>query len=65
MIDELDYHRTNEIVCPYCGNIQSDSWELSQSGDVECDACEKQFYVEIETEIKYTSKPYKDEIKRG
>ncbi len=55
MIDKLDCINNDEIVCPYCGNIQSDSWELAQDGDVECDLCEKQFRVEIDTTITYTS----------
>ena len=59
MIDEYDYFKTDEIVCPYCGNIKSDSWEIIESGDVECDECEKHFYVEIEETRTYTSKPYK------
>ena len=61
MIDKLDYFNTDDIVCPYCGNIQTDCWELSQSGDVFCDECEKQFHVEIEEVRKYTSKPYEKE----
>ena len=58
MIDEMNYFKTEEIVCPYWGNVNSDSWELRQSGDVECDLCEKEFHVEVETEITFTSKPY-------
>ena len=58
MINELDYFNTDEIVCPYCGNENTDSWEMIKSGDAYCDKCEKQFHVEIEERRSYTSKPY-------
>jgi uncharacterized protein (DUF2225 family) len=57
MIDELDYFRESEITCPYCGWKDRDSWELTDSGEVICENCEKEFYVEREVDVKYTSKP--------
>jgi len=57
MIDEMDYFRTNEITCPYCGWKDRDSWELTESGEVFCSSCDKEFHVEREVDVKYTSKP--------
>lgn len=57
MIDEMDYFRTNEITCPYCGWKDRDSWELTDSGEVICSKCEKEFHVEREVDVKYTSEP--------
>ena len=54
-LEFLDYYRESEITCPYCLNKEEDSWETEDSGEYTCSRCEKEFYVEIETEIKYTS----------
>ena len=51
----LDSFREDEITCPYCGYKEADSWEMQDSGNTFCGSCEKEFFVEIETEIKYTS----------
>ena len=41
------YHDTNdtyELVCPYCGYRDSDSWELGESDDAHmCEDCGKVF----------------------
>lgn len=49
LIEEDD----TELVCPFCGQVQSDAWELDSDEDMtECDFCEKEFrYCR---QIKYT-----------
>lgn len=41
-------------VCPYCGSINSDD-DLHESTTVECDTCEKPFYVEVEYSVSYST----------
>ena len=57
-LDEFDGDTscTNEIVCPYCGSEHSDSWEMSDDGETECDRCEKPFFYQRNMYIDYTSK---------
>ncbi len=57
MIDELDYFREKEITCPYCGFKDINSWEFTEPGEVTCGACEKDFFVEVEIDVKYSSQP--------
>ena len=54
-LDYLEYFRESEITCPYCKHKDQDSWEMEESGEVECGSCEKEFYVEREVDVKYTS----------
>lgn len=62
--DEIDCFETEEIVCPYCGHIQSDSWEYADEDDcVECDECEKEFGYTSETQRLFTSYT-KEEIEK-
>lgn len=54
MGEEFDCDYTDEPVCPYCGEEQSDFWEMmDDDGLVDCQECEKEFrYVRI-TEVHY------------
>lgn len=54
-LEFLKYYRESEITCPHCLNKEEDSWEMEESGEFECGSCGEEFYVEIETETKYTS----------
>ncbi len=33
----------SEIICPWCGQAQSDSWEASDEDDHICDNCEHEY----------------------
>lgn len=47
---------THEIVCPWCGYEQGDSWEAPDSDDeYECEECGKIFAYEREVEVTYCS----------
>jgi hypothetical protein len=54
---EHDY--TTEIVCPWCGNIYTDSSEYSPDdeciGLMECDECGKGFYATRNISITYST----------
>lgn len=48
---------TEEIVCPWCGKEQSDSWEYADyDSECECDYCEKVFEYQRNIEVTYTSR---------
>jgi len=36
------YH-TEHPVCPYCAHVHRDSWEFSDDGDTDCNACGRRF----------------------
>lgn len=58
----IDHEYTREIVCPYCGCEFSDSWEYGDGediGEVECECCEKEFFVSRVIDITYVSKALK------
>lgn len=46
----IDCRYTSDLVCPYCGAEDSDSWELSESdSNHQCGSCEKFFTYETDT----------------
>ena len=59
----IDCKYTSEIVCPYCGDRWSDSWDvdfgIGVEGDAElyCDECEKYFFAERYCKITYSTVP--------
>jgi hypothetical protein len=60
MTKEIDCSYTDELVCPYCGYEDSDSWEyFSRSGDstnAECGECGKTFRASQNVTVDYSSK---------
>lgn len=49
-----EIRRADEIVCPYCGEIHTDSWECADDeGEIECDECSKKFSYQRETSVTY------------
>jgi len=51
----IDHEYTPEIVCPYCGHEQSDSWEFSDDGTHECSMCDNEFNYERIVTIQYST----------
>ena len=57
---ETQYYK-HYITCPYCGYEDKDSWEFDMdSGHWECGKCEKEFFVERQISVDYTSCPISD-----
>ena len=63
--EKVNTRYTREIVCPYCGHVETDSWEIAASGedgDVgthECKGCNQSYTYKysINVEVIYcTSK---------
>lgn len=59
--DETEYQEN--VICPYCGYIDRDSWEIDfgpgLEGDttVSCSACNREFWVDRTVSVTYTSRP--------
>lgn len=56
MIEYLDYMHEEYATCQFCGHKESDSWELSDTHEIECE-CGGVYTVEREFEVTYSSYP--------
>lgn len=64
MPTEIDHEYTEEIVCPYCGEVHEDSWDFADSdSDFECWSCLKRFSFTRHTIVAYSS--WKNEPQKG
>jgi DNA-directed RNA polymerase subunit RPC12/RpoP len=63
MNKEIDHNFTKEVVCPHCGWKLRDSWELDDSGYLECEECEKEFFFERDITVRYCTGKIKKEIR--
>lgn len=53
---EIDTFCTDNIVCPWCGHEDLESWELEgDSADAECPECQGVFHYEREISVHYTT----------
>lgn len=47
---------TNNLVCPYCGHEEEDSWERAdENSECQCEQCEKYFIYETDHTRTFTS----------
>ena len=57
--EPIDCEHTSEIVCPYCGHEESDSWEANggDEGDFEhdCNNCGKRLFCSRHIEVTYST----------
>ncbi|SRR3972149_1020349 len=53
----MEHKHTNQIICPYCGHEDDESWNLEEEGETQktCESCEKEFNVEKEVSITYST----------
>ncbi len=58
---------TDEPVCPYCGTVQRDSWELGDDddGETDCDLCEKPFSYSRHVSVNWTTRKLKPTSEEG
>lgn len=60
---------TDEIICPHCGYMYTDSWELGHTaegtiidhGEEECERCEKVFIWEKQITVEYSTDKKEDD----
>ena len=55
---DTDYQ--DDPVCPHCGKIQSDAWELSDGGEYDCDHCEEDYVLSRHVEVTYSTSKTKE-----
>jgi len=60
--EDFELVRNAEVVCPYCGYVDTDSWEIFEYDDVDgakteytCNECEKEFVIILNVEYSFTS----------
>ena len=55
----IDHDYTDAIVCPHCGRVEFDSWEIMPDkedlGDFECVICGKTFYATRNVSVTYST----------
>jgi len=53
---DINHYHTIEIVCPYCGYEEPDSWALMPDSDyTTCGVCDKEFSYERIVTTDYTT----------
>ena len=55
---DIDHEYTDNLICPYCGNEDRDSWEQPEGeelGLIECGECYKKFYGTRHIEVTYST----------
>lgn len=62
-IEPSDCYRTEEPVCPHCGHIIKDAWDIQfrnqLSEQYQCGACEERFDIRQNVSITYTTSKVK------
>lgn len=55
--EEIDTEYTNNIICPYCGNEDTESYEYhNNDGETNCNYCGEEFYYRRDIEITYCTR---------
>lgn len=52
---EIDHEFTDNIICPYCGYEERDSFEYSDNDETECPDCEQTFKSQRHVRITYST----------
>lgn len=52
-----EHNGTDEPVCPHCGAMYEDAWELNDNTKAECAECELEFQVTRDTWVTYSTEP--------
>jgi uncharacterized Zn-finger protein len=57
---DIDCVATDEVVCPYCGNEHSESYEFFEGNrddtEVTCTECERDFRASRDVSVSYSSR---------
>lgn len=61
--ENLELWRNDHPVCPYCGHVEYDAWEIdfghedNASIDFPCPSCDKEYLLERSIIVSYTTAP--------
>jgi len=62
---EIDHTYTKNIVCPYCGKENKNSWEVAlgeeDMGIIDCGYCGEEFFASRIISIEYCTEKLEDE----
>ena len=65
----IDHEWTEDIVCPYCGDVDRDSWEWNDGaegdGESECGECGRAFTVSRSVQVHYSTHPKPEAPAKG
>jgi|GEM_PF-4767736 len=56
-MSEYEEHSGDAIKCPYCGHVNTDSWEWDEECTYECERCLMSSDLRVETFVTYTTTP--------
>lgn len=59
-MSKIEHELTDEAVCPHCGYKHADSWEFDDYDEYKCEECRKEFIIEREVDIAYSTKKKED-----
>lgn len=52
----IDHEYTPDLVCPYCGYVNRDSWEIGHDeGETNCNRCEKLYEYERHITVRFST----------
>ena len=56
---KINCEYTDDVICPYCGHVQMDSWELipdhEECSETDCGECGEAFEYCVHKSITFTS----------
>lgn len=50
---------SDKFVCPYCGNVKVNAWEMDDEGETECGSCCSEIQYERIVTVEYNVRPIK------
>jgi formylmethanofuran dehydrogenase subunit E len=59
--EDIDHELTDEIVCPWCGEIEGDSFEAPNDGEYKCHECNKKYSYSRNVRVTYDTERIKDD----
>lgn len=60
---EIDHEYTQDLVCPFCGYTERDSWEIhgnDEDGETDCGECGETYRWSAHTDVTYCTEKPKD-----
>jgi transcription elongation factor Elf1 len=64
--EEIENLYNRRLTCPYCGHVETDSWEIAAGGEdgdigqTNCGECNREYEYTINVDITYSSNKIKD-----
>ena len=71
MTEDRDTSWTDEPVCPHCGYVETDSWEIDFGGDFgsetesTCDSCGEEYFLRRHCVVTYEYSSYSKALGKG